>query len=77
MHISYLFQGNVENWLDELLKTSRQSVHGVIRSASLTIADPQFKLLEFENMFPAQVNFFSNDVNKLYNIVINIILFGS
>ncbi|KAL5009928.1 hypothetical protein ScPMuIL_012233 [Solemya velum] len=48
-------QGNVEVWLGDLLKMSRKSVHSVIRSASVTINDPTFKLIEFENMFPCQV----------------------
>jgi len=38
------------------LRVTRQSIHGIIRSASITITDPTFKLLEFENMFPAQVD---------------------
>ena len=49
-------QGNVENWLAELLRVTRKSVHSVIRSAAITIQDQAFKLLEFENMFPAQVS---------------------
>ncbi|CAH1798801.1 unnamed protein product, partial [Owenia fusiformis] len=48
-------QGNVEQWLGDLLAESRKSVHGIIRTASVTIQDPSFKLMEFENMFPAQV----------------------
>ncbi len=48
-------QGNVETWLADLLRVTRKSVHSVIRSAAITIQDPQFNLLEFENMFPAQV----------------------
>ena len=39
----------------ELLKLTCKSLHGVIRTAAITIQDPAFKLLEFENMFPAQV----------------------
>ena len=49
-------QGNVETWLGELLKTSRRSVHSVIRAASVGIGDSGFKLIEFENMYPAQVS---------------------
>lgn len=57
-NLSFLFtQGNVEHWLSELLRITRKSIHGIIRSAAMTIADPAFKLLEFENMFPAQVCF--------------------
>ncbi|GAB1603059.1 dynein axonemal heavy chain 5 [Argonauta hians] len=48
-------QGNVEVWLGELLRVSRRSLHGVIRTAAMAITDPTFKLLEFENMFPAQM----------------------
>ncbi|CAI9729037.1 dynein heavy chain 5, axonemal-like [Octopus vulgaris] len=48
-------QGNVEVWLGDLLRISRRSLHGVIRTAAMAITDPTFKLLEFENMFPAQV----------------------
>ena len=56
MLLLLLTQGNVENWLAELLKVTRQSVHAIIRSASITVTDPSFKLLEFENVFPAQVS---------------------
>ena len=52
-------QGNVENWLGELLLGTHKSIHAIIRTASITIQDPAFKLLEFENMFAAQVGFFS------------------
>ena len=48
-------QGNVESWLAELLTVTRLSVHDVIRSASIAINDTNFKLLEFEKGFPAQV----------------------
>lgn len=49
-------QGNVEHWLGELLVSSQQSVHSVIRSAAEAIADQQqFNLIEFENEFPAQI----------------------
>lgn len=50
------FQGNVEVWLDNLLKESRNSLHAVIRMASIAIKDPAFKLIEFLNSFAAQVN---------------------
>jgi dynein heavy chain, axonemal len=55
-----IFQGNVENWLADLLKMSRASVHDVIRSAAVSIADPNFKLLDFESSYPAQVTFVVN-----------------
>lgn len=34
---------------------SKKSIHGIIRSAAISISDPGFKLIEFENMFPAQI----------------------
>ena len=49
------YQGNVECWLADLLKVTRLSVHDVIRSASTAITDANFKLLDFEKVFPAQV----------------------
>ena len=48
-------QGNVEVWLGDLLRMSKKSIHGIIRSAAISISDPGFKLIEFENMFPAQI----------------------
>ena len=48
-------QGNVETWLGDLLRLTLSSIHSVIRTASIAIQDPAFKLLEFENMFPSQV----------------------
>ncbi|XP_023932721.1 dynein heavy chain 5, axonemal [Lingula anatina] len=48
-------QGNVEVWLGDLLRNGRKSLHSIIRSASISIQDPSFNLLEFENMFAAQV----------------------
>ncbi|XP_071957073.1 dynein axonemal heavy chain 5-like [Antedon mediterranea] len=49
-------QGNVELWLGELLKTIRRSIHGVIRTAYISIQDKEnFKLIEFENTYAAQV----------------------
>ncbi len=51
-----LAQGNVETWLAALLKMTKRSVHGIIRSAATAIQEQAFKLLEFENTFPAQVH---------------------
>lgn len=49
-------QGNVEVWLKSLLDMVRSTVHSVIRKAASAIADTSsFKLIEFENVFPAQV----------------------
>lgn len=48
-------EGNVEVWLMALLQMAQKSMHGVIRTAAMAIQDPNFQLLEFLNMFPAQV----------------------
>lgn len=48
-------QGNVEIWLGDLLRISRKSLHSITRSAAISIGDPSFKLIEFENMFPSQI----------------------
>ena len=47
--------GNVEEWLNNLLKMSHQSVHTVIRQAHIAINDPGFDAMEFLGSFPAQV----------------------
>ena len=47
--------GNVEEWLMKLMMMAQRSLHGVIRQAAMAIQDPNFQLLEFLNMFPAQV----------------------
>ena len=52
---SVMAQGNVENWLSNLLKSVQESVHFVIRTASMTLADPNFKLIEFLFNYQAQV----------------------
>lgn len=48
--------GNVEEWLNNLLVASQQSVHGVIRQAHIAINDPNFDIMEFLGTYPAQVN---------------------
>ena len=47
----------MEVWLGDLLKMSKQSVHSVIRMASIAIGDPAFNMIEFENSYPAQVTY--------------------
>ncbi|XP_028415244.1 dynein heavy chain 5, axonemal-like [Dendronephthya gigantea] len=48
-------QGNVEQWLLNLLNAAQGALHAVIKMASVAIKDPVFKLLEFMDTFPAQV----------------------
>ncbi|GCB63443.1 hypothetical protein scyTo_0004418 [Scyliorhinus torazame] len=48
-------EGNVEVWLNSLLKESRSSLHSIIRSAAYVIQEEHFNLIEFLNTFCAQV----------------------
>ncbi|XP_064611990.1 dynein axonemal heavy chain 5-like isoform X2 [Liolophura sinensis] len=48
-------EGNVEVWLMALMQMAQKSLHGVIRTAAMAIQDSSFQLLEFLDMFPAQV----------------------
>ena len=48
--------GNVEVWLTSLMTMAHFSLHCVIRTAAVAIQDSSFQLLEFLNMFPAQVS---------------------
>ncbi|KAL7304210.1 hypothetical protein TKK_0003404 [Trichogramma kaykai] len=48
-------EGSVETWLMQLLLTSQQSLHSIIRQAHTTINDQNFNLLNFLEKMPAQV----------------------
>ena len=48
-------QGNVEVWLGDLMKMSQKSLHAVIREAYMLIGQEGFSLLEFINIYAAQV----------------------
>ena len=47
-----------------LMKMSHKSLHGVIRTAAMAIQDTNFQLLEFLNMFPAQVGTSSHVISE-------------
>lgn len=49
-------EGNVEVWLNALLKESQRSLHLVIKQAALAIQDSAFQLIDFLKSFPAQVS---------------------
>ncbi|XP_077576575.1 dynein axonemal heavy chain 5 isoform X2 [Stigmatopora nigra] len=48
-------EGNVEVWLNALLKESQRSLNMIIRQAVLAVQEPGFQLIEFLNAFLAQV----------------------
>ena len=47
--------GNVEVWLMSLMKMAHYSLHVVIRTAAIAIGDSGFDIMEFLDMFAAQV----------------------
>lgn len=50
-------QGNVEDWLNNLLKLSHRSVHIIICQAFYAIADSsEFHIMDCLNNFPAQLS---------------------
>lgn len=49
-------RGGVEIWLGELLREHCKSLHGVIREANRAMQLPTFELMNFMQIFIAQVN---------------------
>lgn len=45
----------MEIWLGTLLNCIRNTVHSVVRRANQAINDPGFQVIDFENVFPAQI----------------------
>lgn len=48
-------EGSVETWLMQLLQTSQQSLHSIIRQSYTMINDQNFNFLGFLDKMPAQV----------------------
>ena len=59
--------GNVEVWLMSLMKMAHFSLHVVIRTAAMAIQDSNFQLLEFLNMFPAQVKVLEGVLSSFFS----------
>ena len=49
-------EGNVETWLECLMKEQQRSLHSIIREAWRSITAPEFELYTFLGSFPAQVS---------------------
>ena len=49
-------EGNVETWLDTLMREQQSSLHTIIREAWRAVTAPEFELYTFLASFPAQVN---------------------
>jgi len=45
----------VEIWLGTLLNGIRKTVHSIVRKAAAAINEPGFQVIDFENVFPAQI----------------------
>ena len=48
-------EGNVETWLDALMREQQRSLHTIIRESWRAITAPEFELYAFLAAFPAQV----------------------